>query len=87
LRRGNNIVSVEGNPMYNEVRLKLEKRSSIQEVQLTWTQESQTLISAHIELKVNSEEHERERDSSERAESEEFKYYNSKYVDALFDSS
>jgi hypothetical protein len=37
-------------------------------------------------LKVNSEEHERERDSSDRVHSEELKYYNSKYVDTLFDS-
>jgi hypothetical protein len=38
------------------------------------------------EGKVNSEEHESERDSSDRVENEELKYYNPKYVDTLVDS-
>jgi hypothetical protein len=48
-RRGNNIVSAEGDLMCSKVRQKFEKRSSIQEAQLTWTQESEILRSASIQ--------------------------------------
>jgi chromosome segregation ATPase len=38
------------------VKVMFEQRSSVQEAQLTWTQESETFRAAHVQLKVNFEE-------------------------------
>jgi chromosome segregation ATPase len=60
-RHGNQRETDELKEQEGTLKLMFEKRSSIQEAQLTWTQESETLRSAHVELKVNFEERERER--------------------------